>query len=99
VMNINPRHPSQGTPRQSRGAIIPSLLHADSLEQMRDIAHKLPFDEFAPFRLLLVTHEEATVLEHNGDSQHLSTTASGIPLLFTSSGLGDHLVEVKSSGM
>ena len=93
VMNINPRHPSQLTPRQSRGAIIPALLHGDSLEQMREVASQLPFNEFAPFRLLLVNPEEATVLEHNGHTQDFGTISLGLPLLFTSSGLGDHLVE------
>jgi hypothetical protein len=93
IMNINPRHPIHGTPRKSRGAIIPALLHADSLEQMRDVAGGLAFSEFAPFRLLLANSVETIICEHNGHTQRLSTLSLREPLLFTSSGLGDHLVE------
>jgi hypothetical protein len=59
----------------SRGRIISSLLHAESVEQAGALAERLPRDQFDPFRLVIAGGEQRE------------------PVMFTSSGLGDHVVE------
>jgi hypothetical protein len=94
LMNLNPPHPSPKAPRRSRGAVIPALLSADVLESMCRAAMALPLPDFARFRLVLATLEEVAVLEHTGGpALRITTRTLETPLLFTSSGLGDHLVE------
>ena len=93
VMNINPCDSPERSPRQSRGAIIPALLKQDSLETMRDAVRRLYLEDFAPFRLVLATADQVSVLEHRDGTLHQAPQSPDAPLMFTSSGLGDHLVE------
>ena len=83
-----------GAPRLSRGLIIPSLLHCDNLHGAEKLACKLAHQPFAPFRLILASRTE--VLEVSTATSQLQIVQRPIsdwPLLFTSSGLGDALVE------
>jgi len=80
---------------RSRGTIIPSLLHLSDAEQvmtqMRALADPA---HFPPFRLVAVDARKVVDAHGDGNRVHLKTTTRGnTPLLFTSSGLGDHIVE------
>ncbi|MCI0738305.1 MAG: NRDE family protein [Gemmataceae bacterium] len=78
----------------SRGTIIPSLLHCDSLHSAKRLAYRLADESFAPFRLILADRTET--IEVSAVEKHLQIVERprlDAPLMFTSSGLGDALVE------
>lgn len=78
----------------SRGELIPSLLHHASLASAVSDVESRDIARYAPFRLLLADRRE--VVEMVGADGELSLAAPrdfSAPLLFTSSGLGDHVVE------
>jgi hypothetical protein len=77
----------------SRGLIIPSLLAHRSIADAAIVAQALDPGAFEPFRLVLV--QGATLVNAVSDGQRLSceTCALASPVLFTSSALGDSLVD------
>jgi hypothetical protein len=78
----------------SRGAILPLLLHCDDLGSAEWLALDLNGDGFAPFRLIVANRDEFTVIDGGGDK--LRAKFRGVliqSLMFTSSGLGDSLVD------
>src|SRR5512139_3976242 len=78
----------------SRGEIIPSLLHHGRLDEAVAAASKLPADRYAPFRLLVADRGSVVELvELDGRLTVHPARSLERPLLFTSSGLGDHVVE------
>lgn len=96
VLNVTTLSPSspQGANR-SRGTIIPALVACDSpAAAFEELERSLRFTDFAPFRLVLVGNGVLAKVRWDG-RQSMTTTQliGGTPLLFTSSGLGDHLVE------
>lgn len=95
LLNGNPplRSPDWSS-RRSRGRVVPALLAAGSLADARRLACSLQARDFPPFRLLVLSAGgEAFVGTSDATRLELSTptTLSG-PLMFTSSGLGDHVV-------
>lgn len=96
VLNVTtPSHPSPQGANRSRGTIIPSLIACDSpAAAFEELERSLRFTDFAPFRLVLVGNGVLVEVRWDG-RQSMTTTRllGGTPLLFTSSGLGDHLVE------
>jgi hypothetical protein len=96
VLNVNQEGRKKGTtslPR-SRGMIIPSLLHSDTLTSALSQATGLEQTRYAPFRLVLADRKEWAEVRSDGQRLKLmSRTAIVEPVFFTSSGLGDHLVE------
>ena len=94
ILNRNPGDLPVNSAPLSRGAILPLLLHCDSLRSAENLALDLNGNCFAPFRLILTTRTEASVIDGGGSTvltaQHLAISR---PLMFTSSGLGDALVE------
>lgn len=72
----------------SRGTIIPAILHHDTLDHACSAAQTLLNDDFLPFRLLIGSLDGAYLLH----SRARSVEPLSLPLLLTSSGLGDHLV-------
>jgi len=79
---------------RSRGTIIPHLLGCDTLASALSHATALKPTLYAPFRLVLTDRKE--LAEVRSDGRHVwlvSRTALAESLFFTSSGLGDHLVE------
>ncbi len=77
----------------SRGAIIPSLLAASSLQEAVDSALRMDVAQFRPFRLVVINRCEAVEFARERDKIVIRGRAStAVPLLFTSSGLGDELV-------
>ncbi len=93
VLNRNVRAMSAIDPTlPSRGGIIPRLLDAHSIEEIVDRSDRLVGEGYAPFRLIVV---ESRVLELIWSGITLVEVWHDLsqPLLFTSSGLGDDLVE------
>ncbi len=82
------------TPRLSRGRIIPWLIDAPALDAAIRRTEAISAVDYAPFRLVLTDGREVAELRSDGAGVHLVERQPLVaPLLFTSSGLGDELVE------
>ncbi len=82
------------TGRRSRGTIIPALLHFDTAAIAADYATQLDPCDYPPFRLLVVDQFKVACIESDGVQRRLDATPLGAaPLMYASSGLGDHLVD------
>jgi hypothetical protein len=80
--------------QQSRGSIIPALLGCNSQATAAQAVLALDPAAYAPFRLVVVDHTGLVELRCDGRDLDLGPhTSLASPLLFTSSGLGDALVE------
>jgi hypothetical protein len=78
----------------SRGSVVPALLGCGSLDEAIQGALALGPHLYAPFRLVLASADE--VAELISDSERLTLARRvrlDAPYLFTSSGLGDELVQ------
>jgi hypothetical protein len=94
VLNVNAGGAKVGTGILSRGSIIPQLLPCDSLREAVVQAAGLDPANYAPFRLVLA--DRGSWAEVRSDGQHMRHSQPAEftkPLLFTSSGLGDDVVE------
>lgn len=81
-------------PRHSRGELIPRLLHCDDPRAAAAVASAVTPTDFAPFRLILL--DKQGLFEIRNDGQVLQSEWRALaarPHFFTSSGLGDHMVE------
>ena len=80
---------------RSRGTIIPGLLeYATPAAALAALEQTIRYRDFAPFRLVLVGDGVAADVRWDGVTPMvMNRLIGGTPLLFTSSGLGDHLVE------
>lgn len=95
LLNGNPPQPVRGKAARSRGHIVPELLCCDSPADALDRFERLlrPAD-FAPFRLVVLGRGLVADIRWDGRQSMVSSRLlGGSPVLFTSSGLGDHLVE------
>src|SRR5205823_7589341 len=80
--------------RLSRGRIIPALLHCMDSGEASELARKIDPLDFPPFRLVILDGVESVEIASDGYELDWSTRPfDGAPLMFTSSGLGDELVE------
>ncbi len=96
ILNVNPE-PADAlvhTGKHSRGRLIPSLMACAALDEAQRLCASIRPRDYPPFRLVLlfrlqVVHfvSDGATLRSEGDS------VADRPLLFTSSGLGDALVE------
>jgi hypothetical protein len=96
LLNVNLMpHESPPPAVRSRGAIIPTLIGADSPSEALTLAERtLDYRAFAPFRLVLIGQGVIADFRWNGrEPMVMSKLVGGSPQMFTSSGLGDHLVE------
>lgn len=80
-------------PLYSRGHIIPALLEYERLREALRAAVRLEAWRFQPFRLVGAQDGWAGVLSSNGERLTLEEGPFDVPRLFTSSSLGDALVE------
>ncbi|MBX7165901.1 MAG: NRDE family protein [Pirellulales bacterium] len=97
LLNVNDQAcASQGSapPSRSRGTIVPGVCRAASLDEAVARASALDFPKFAPFRLLLIDRSRYAECAWNGTGMQIRYPAllDG-PLMYTSSSLGDSLVE------
>ncbi len=79
---------------ESRGTIIPSLLHCDDARAAADLAGAIEPRRYLPFRLFIF--DDQFMADVYSDGAKLKVTGEELaarPLMFTSSGLGDHVVE------
>jgi hypothetical protein len=78
----------------SRGMIIPSLIHCATVESALAEACALRPAQYDRFRLVMLDRQALAQIDSNG--RNLRATREpllDVPILFTSSGLGDELVE------
>ena len=99
LLNVNPRtaplaQPTPLAPRQSRGQIIPALLHHHSIDAAVQQALNLRAADYPPFRLVIASARGSIELASDGNLVRCGTPMlPGRVGMFTSSGLGDHLVD------
>ncbi len=96
LLNANPRPyaPPTRPPKRSRGTIIPALLSASTLGKACAAALTLSAPDFAPFRLVMANRLECVEIQADGKVCVVKFRAHlDRPLMFTSSGLGDALVD------
>ncbi len=95
LLNVNPGNGlTSGAAPRSRGQIIPVLLHTDTPLAAALAALALAPAQYAPFRLVLVNQGEAIVVHSDGTRMRRVWRARlTCPHLFTSSGLGDQMVQ------
>lgn len=95
LLNVNPQDPKFDRPARSRGTIIPALLEsATPAAALSLLEQTIRYTDYAPFRLVLIGSGIGADVRWDGrESMVLNRLVGGVPLLFTSSGLGDHVVE------
>jgi hypothetical protein len=100
LLNVNPpRGADRPGPTSakllSRGTIIPSLMAAGRLDDaIESAAAETDATRMRPFRLIMSDGSEVAELRSGGDRMQVtSQVGAGSPVMFTSSGLGDHIVE------
>ena len=94
LLNVNRQPLATGRPTRSRGTLIPALLGSGSLAAAVRRAADLSLEQYAPFRLVLFAGGEiAECLWDGHGARWTRPTPLTAPVLFTSSGLGDDVVE------
>jgi hypothetical protein len=89
----------RAVPARSRGLIIPPLLACASLVEALDLATAIDARQYELFRLVLVQPMAAAVLTSDGRRLALDTVGVSEPIMWTSSALGDALVEGPRRGL
>ena len=95
LLNYNPQ-PADVLPPgpRSRGRIIPSLLHHESAQSAADAAGELHTTDYGPFRVVMFDPTSYRQLVWDGQRLlQISLPFQREAMLFTSSGLGDALVQ------
>jgi hypothetical protein len=95
ILNVNARSfPDAHGDRCSRGQVIPALLHCEDVGQVLEAAQELDPLQFPPFRLVVLDGRRTGEICFDGWGMKVSSLPfDGAPLMWTSSGLGDSLVE------
>lgn len=96
LLNATPvRHdPARFAGRLSRGSIVPGILAGGSWANALASARALDASLFPPFRLVLADRDHLAVIAADGHRLHITEPAPHADAaLWTSSGLGDHLVQ------
>lgn len=79
---------------RSRGVIVPRLMTCGSAQEAAGIAHKFDAQSFPTFRIVIADEDVVFELRSDGARLHSQQFAgTGGPWMFTSSGLGDDVVE------
>lgn len=92
VLNVSASQAAPG-PTRSRGLVIPPLLEHGDLVAALAAARRLDASEFLPFRLVAVQGRALGELASDGQRFRLEARTLVAPRLFTSSSLGDSMVE------
>jgi hypothetical protein len=94
LLNVNRPPLATGRPTRSRGTLIPALLGSDKLAAAVRQAADLSLVPYAPFRLVFFAGGEIAECLWDGHGARWTRPAPlNTPVLFTSSGLGDGVVE------
>lgn len=86
---------TSSTGRRSRGEIIPALLHMECVDEVRAALRRVTRDDYPPFRVVAID-DTGAIRDFYSDARELREGAAHLadgPVLFTSSGLGDGLVD------
>lgn len=93
LLNYNLPEPPTGRDR-SRGTVIPSLMQAQSVHHVIQGLLALERDRMMPFRLVACDGEFVLLWRSTEPVERVVVDPwDGEPVMYTSSGLGDHLVE------
>jgi hypothetical protein len=80
--------------KRSRGEVIPQIITAATLARAVDLLEELSLEDYAPFRLVITDGILVAELVHEPSARQRCTVQKLTePLLYTSSGLGDAVVE------
>lgn len=94
LLNVNSPLVRAGPAPVSRGRIIPSLMGHASVSEALAAAQEIEARAYGPLRLLILERDQWGELISDGDGlRELRGSCVGMPLLRTSSGLGDEQVE------
>ena len=79
---------------QSRGSVIPRLLSASSVDEVAQLAASVQASRMMPFRLVACDGRSVMLWRSTEPIEQAEVLPwSGEPMMWTSSGLGDHFVE------
>lgn len=93
LLNYNLPDPPTGRDL-SRGSVIPALIEASTVEQVIELARGIEHDRMMPFRLVAFDGESLMLWRGTEPVERAEVGPwSREPVMWTSSGLGDHLVE------
>ncbi len=96
LLNATPKgfNPRESDSRhRSRGTIIPALLHSQNLDHAAQLAADIRVDRFPPFTLLVLDVHRLVAIHADAHTVRIDPTRPiDRPMLYTSSGLGDHVV-------
>lgn len=99
LLDVRPDGPTARpvTAARGRGEVVPALLGCDSpAAALGALEQVLDYRDFGPFRLVLVGSGVAADIRWDGSqAMVVSRLIGGTPLLYTSSGLGDCLIEAE----
>lgn len=84
---------TQATRPVTRGRIVPSLLAADAVDEALALVSRLDATMFLPFRLVVIDGRRVALVTSDARSVAVERLTLVGPLMFTSSSLGDALVE------
>lgn len=79
--------------RVTRGRIVPSILATDTFDGALAVTEALRASDFRPFRLVVVAGRAVAELTSDGATLRITHLRLERPMLWTSSSLGDALVE------
>lgn len=93
LLNYNLPEPPTGRDR-SRGEVIPALLSASSVDEVLSLAGRIERQRMMPFRLVACDGQRLMLWRGTEPIQQAELSQwDQRPVMYTSSGLGDHLVE------
>lgn len=93
VLNAYDRRAAAQPQRPSRGSIIPMVVDCDSLDEVASRIGGIPRDAFAPCRVLAADGCRLIEVGLAASRRQIQEYQIDRPLLFTSSSLGDSLVD------
>lgn len=94
LLNRNPGDMPPVSAIRSRGTLIPHLADCSSIVEVCRRLEDVHSHDYGPFRLVTVSDSEIAVATFDGrEMTRRLSPWGGEPILFTSSGLGDHIVE------
>ena len=95
LLNYNLPEPPVGR-TMSRGTVIPALIGCATLDEAVALLPTIDTDAMMPFRLVLCDGQQVVLWRSTEPPNHTAGLDVGPldrPVMFTSSGLGDHLIE------
>lgn len=93
LLNAQRNTPASSAALLTRGLVIPSLFDCESLDEAAARVGAMPLERFAPFRLVAADEQTVVEVTTRGGWCEVAVHAVLEPLLFTSSSLGDALVD------